>query len=286
MLSEKSQNRIDPALSFHLMKFAFQDFRKSSHELSDEEYIQTYQLANEEMLLHQLILSSREACFVVVPPPVFQLTLDAVIAEYPDESSFYDFLRRNDLHYDDYVTALHNDLRVEAALTQVAATVQDVSPLEIIHYYQTYQDKFVAQEQRTASHIMISFDDSSRKTAIKQILAIQKRLQSAPQQFSQEADTYSHCSSGQDGGDIGTIHRGELCEELDRALFQLQKEEISPLIMDSNGFHLLYCRNIIPAKNIPFDQAVADISAHLLKEKQMLACRSWIKTLVRPPELR
>jgi nitrogen fixation protein NifM len=282
MLPEKSQNRVDPALSFHLMKFAFQDFQKSSHELSDEEYIHTYQLANEEMLLHQLILSSKEACCVVIPPPVFQLTLSSVIAEYPDEGAFHDFLQLNDLNYDDYITALHNDLRVEAVLTLVAATIQDVSPLESIHYYQTHQDEFVQQEQRAASHIMISFDESSKKTALIQIMAIQKRLQHAPQQFSHEANTYSHCSSGQNGGDIGTINKGELCEELDRALFHLQKGEISPLIMNSNGFHLLHCRSIIPEKNIPFDQASPDIFARLLKEKQMLACRSWLKTLVRP----
>ncbi len=283
MLPEKIQNRVDPTLSFHLMKFAFQDYQKSSNELSEEEYMQTYQLANEEMILHQLILSSPQACCVVIPEATFHVTLSSVITEYPDETTFHDFLRQNDLNYDDYLTALRNDLRVEAILTHVSATIQDVSPLEIFRYYQIHQDQFIQPEQRHAGHIMIRFDASSREEALKQILKIRHRLKNKPENFAHQANLYSHCNSSQNGGDIGIISAGELCEELDQQLSQLDVDTISPVIITSSGFHLLTCRRIIPEKNIRFAKASSEISSLLLKEKQMQVCRSWLQSLVRSP---
>lgn len=282
MLPEEIPNKIDPTLSFHLMKFAFQDFQKSSAELSEEEYIQTYRLANEEMLLHQLVLSSHESCYVVIPKPILNLALSSVISEYPDETTFHGFLEQNDLGYDDYLIALHNDLRVEAVLTQVASTIQDVSPLEILHYFQLHQDDFSHPEQRHASLITIGFDVSSREQALKQILTIQQRLKKNPGNFKHEANLYSHCNSSQNGGNIGTIKAGELCEELDQQLFQLKRGKISPVIISNNGFHLLYCRKIIPGKNICFAQASAEISSLLLRKKQLATCQSWLKSLVLP----
>lgn len=128
MFAGKKPTKITPALSFHLMKFAMIDYQKNSSELTEKEYLCTYQLASQEMLLHQLILSSDEACYVVVPEPVLLRTMETIIGEYREKMDFHTLLRENGLSYTDYLTALNNDLRVEAVLTQVASSVQSVDP--------------------------------------------------------------------------------------------------------------------------------------------------------------
>ncbi len=285
MLPEKNQNRTDPTLSFHLMKFAILDYQKSSSELSEEEYIRIYQLASEETLLHQLILASDEACYVVVPDPVLQRTLLSIITEYPDERAFRALLQENGLRFADYLTALSNDLRVEAVLAQIASTVQSVEPLEILHYFRSHQDQFLQPEQRIADHILIFSDPSSpvlTNRALEQVVAIRRRLCRNPENFSDEAKRYSQCSNEKNGGSLGTIGAGELCDELDGILFSLGAGEISPVIKSDAGFHLLYCREIIPAKSMSFAKASAQIFSILLKKKQMAACRAWLKGLVQP----
>lgn len=286
MLPEKNQNKTDPTLSFHLMKFAILDYQKSSSELSEEEYIRIYQLASEETLLHQLILASDEACYVVVPNSVLQRTLLSIITEYPDEKEFRTLLQENGLRFADYLAALSNDLRVEAVLAQIASTVQSVEPLEILHYFRSHQDQFLQPERRSAAHILIFSDPSSRvitNRALEHVAAIRRRLCRNPENFSDEANRYSQCGNeGKNGGSLGTIEAGELCDELDGILFSLDAGEISPVIRSDAGFHLLHCREIIPGKSISFAEASSQIFSILLKKKQMAACRAWLKALVQP----
>ncbi len=285
MLPEKNQANSDPTLSFHLMKFALLDYQKSSSQLTEKEYLHIYQLANEEMLLHQLILSSDEACYVVIPDPVLRQTLSTIIAEYPDEMDFRTLLQENSLCFTDYLTALCNDLRVEAVLTQIASTVQSVAPLEILHYFRSHQDSFMQPERRSVDHLLIFSDPSSptlTDRALEQAVAIRRRLCQNPEKFSYEAKRYSQCSSGTNGGNLGKIKAGELCKELDQCLFTLNSGEISPVIKSSAGFHLLYCRKIHQAKNMSLAEASSQIFPILLKKKQLAACRSWLKALMHP----
>lgn len=285
MLPEEKRKIIDPALSFHLMKFAILDYQKSSSELTETEYLHTYQLASEEMLLHQLILSADEACYVIIPDPVLQHTLLTIISEYSDETMFHTLLQENGLSFADYLTALRNDLRVEAILTQVASSVQSVNPIEILDYFRSHQESFIQPERRSVDHILIYSSPSSptqAKRAREQAIAIRRRLCQTPELFSSIAKRYSQGSSEASGGDLGTIKAGDLCEELDKILFSLNAGEISPVIETSAGFHLLYCRKIHIAKRMTFSEASSQIFSILLKKKQLAACRDWLQALVQP----
>ena len=284
MQPEKRQKQTDSTLSFHLMKFAVQDFQKNTCQLTTDEYDQARQLANEEMLLHQVILSSEEACCVVIPEQNVKQTLHKVIAEYQGKASFHATLQENNLQFTDYLIALHNDLRVEAVLARITSTVKkSVSPLEIKRYYRKNKTDFIWPEQRSGAHIQI-FSRPSISTgidpALKKITAIHQRLCQSPDTFSKEALLHSDCDTKKDGGRLGMLIAGELCHELVRVFFSLKTGTISPVIKSPNGFHILQCRRILPAKDICLAEASPTISAILLKKKQLQACRSWLKKLM------
>lgn len=284
MLPGKSRNKINPALSFHLMKFAILDYQKNSCELSEKEYFHAYQRASEEMLLHQLILSSDEARYVVIPEPVLQKTLWTIIADYQGEVDFHALLRENGLRFRDYRRALRNDLMVETILTQVASSVQSISPVEILQYFRSHRDSFILPERRSVDHVLFLSDPTSSTLtdqALKQATALHHKLCQNPDNFSEVANRYGQ-SSRTTGGDLGPIIAGELCEELDRVLFSMAAGEISPVIVSSSGFHLLYCREIHQATPMSFAEAAPKIFSILLKKKQLAACRAWLKSLVQP----
>jgi len=141
MQQEKTKKQIDPMLSFHLMKFAYQDFQKNIGHLTKHEYSKAYKHANEEMLLHQVILSSKEACYVVIPESLLRQTHRDVIAKYPSKKQFYDTLQEYNIPLEDYMVALHNDLRVETTLAQVACSVQPITQAEMLHYFNISKTK-------------------------------------------------------------------------------------------------------------------------------------------------
>jgi len=281
MQQEKQYKKTNPKLSFHLMKFAVQDFKKNSDKLTEEEYSQVLQNANEEMLLHQVILNSEEACCVVIPEPIFQKTLQAVISEYPSDELFYDMLDANQLTYTDYITALNNDLRVETVLSKVASSVQTVKPSEMLRYYKSHYTTFNRPEQRNVSIIQIFSSPSAESDpALGTISAIHERLCQHPQDFTLEAKHYSECDTGKDGGKLGTLAAGELCEKLNAILFSLNKGEISQVVESSNAYHILKCNAIYPAIKIAFEEASIQILPRLLKKKQLNACRLWLQEIV------
>jgi peptidyl-prolyl cis-trans isomerase SurA len=57
--------------------------------------------------------------------------------------------------------------------------------------------------------------------------------------FGQMAATFSQGSAARTGGDLGYFHKGELLPEIEKAAFSMEKEELSPVIRTSMGFHLI-----------------------------------------------
>ncbi len=240
MQPEKQYKKNNPRLSFHLMKFAVQDFKKNSSNLTEEEYNQVLQNANEEMLLHQVILNSEEACCVVIPESILLKTLSAVSAEYSSDAAFYEMLDANQLSYGDYVLALHNDLRVETVLGKIASSVQTVSSSEMLRYYNNHHTLFHRPEQRDASLIQIfAVPSTGFDPALTTITKIHERLSQHPQDFALEARNYSQCDTGKDGGKLGTLAVGELCKELNATLFSLKLGKISQVVESANAYHIL-----------------------------------------------
>jgi peptidyl-prolyl cis-trans isomerase C len=282
-MQSRISKQIEPALAFHLMKFAFQVFEKEIVELTTEEYAEAYQQAYHEITLHEQILCSEAACGVVIPDKTLQAAIDTLQAEYGGEEQFFHHLQINNLHSSEFLLALQNDLKVEAILARVAFYAEPVSPQEIQDYYHNHQNLFYFPEQRDTRHILISTEnryshlpqDSHRQRARR----IRARLQSNPQGFCHEAQLYSDSTTASDGGDLGMISQGELCPALDQALFQLAAGEISPIIQTSNGFHILLCEAIHPGQRLNFQEASHQIYQLLTRRNRVHACKIWLKSL-------
>ncbi|MBW6520468.1 MAG: peptidylprolyl isomerase [Desulfoarculaceae bacterium] len=275
--------QVEPALAFHLMKFAFQVFEKEVVELTIEEYAEIYLQACHEMILHEKILLSEAACGVVIPKRVIQATLETLQAEYGGEEIFAYHLQKNNLQAHDYLAALGNDLKVEAILTRVAFQAEPVSTQEIQDYYHHHQDSFCFPEQRRTRHILLYTEDKEldlpKDTLLCRALSLHSRLQRDPQRFSQEARLYSDATSARDGGNLGLISPGDLCDVLEQALFNLAPGEISPIIQTAQGFHLLFCETIHPGHRLNRQEAYQHIHRLLTREKGVTACKTWLKSL-------
>jgi peptidyl-prolyl cis-trans isomerase C len=281
MQPETDNKQNDPIFSFHLMKFAVEDFQKNSDNLTNDEYSLVFQRAKEEMLLHQIILTSTEAACVVIPPPVLQQTLNAIIAESPSDEAFRNMLAANNLQLSDYAQALHNDLRVETILGKISSSVESITSAEMRRFYSNHKMNFKREEQRHASIITIfSQSEKGIDSSYTTISKINERLLRHPENFDEEARTFSECDTRKDGGQIGILNAGELCKELSTTLFSLDCGKISGIIEKDNAYHILKCNAIYPAINVTFKEAKEQIFVHLLNEKKLSSCRLWLQDLI------
>ncbi len=72
----------------------------------------------------------------------------------------------------------------------------------------------------------------------KEVNAVLERLKKG-EKFANIAREVSLCPSGKHGGDLGTFGRGKMVKEFEKAAFNIQKGQISPIVKTKYGYHLL-----------------------------------------------
>jgi len=80
------------------------------------------------------------------------------------------------------------------------------------------------------AHILVKTEQEAK--------AVQERLKKG-EKFANVAREVSLCPSGKRGGDLGTFGRGKMVKEFEKAAFDLQKGETSPIVKTKFGCHII-----------------------------------------------
>lgn len=254
MQQKNNHNQIDPVLSFHLMKIAFQDYQKSICNLTELEYCEAYQHANEEMLLHRVILNSTEACCVVIPEALLNQTLNDIISEYPSPRFFDKILLDNNISLVDYTAALHNDLRVETVLASVASSVEKVTTDEMKRYFRSYKTQLQHKGFRDQNQPGDKIDKVALLSKTEKTLG-----KTMDETCSKQTDSQSLSAQKPQCCKSDALLSDQFCHELDSVLSSLSNKTIS------------------------ISKASSTIYAMLLKKKRLDTCRTWLQTLIQTP---
>lgn len=126
--------------------------------------------------------------------------------------------------------------------------------------YEQEQGRFVAQEERLASHILVRVDEGADATA--QQAAQERAAQLATQARAAGADFAALAATRSDdagskgaGGDLGWISKGMMPGEFETALFQLQPGQVSDPVKTDFGWHVIQLREVKSGSQEPFEEA-------------------------------
>lgn len=81
------------------------------------------------------------------------------------------------------------------------------------------------------------------------------------------------------GGDLGWIVRRVMPEPLDKTIFNLRLNEISPVVPSPYGFHIFKVLEIKPAKIKNFGESKEEVMADIRAKKEEIAFISWLEAL-------
>lgn len=149
-------------------------------------------------------------------------------------------------------------MKVEHKIGEVYSKTSKPTEAEIAEYYEQNKERFAGGEQIRIAHIVKyvnwQTDEADAHEAISQ--AHKEILAGTP--FEAVVQKYSDC--GDRGGDLGYVTRGQLVEEFEDVVFNLNVGQVSDIFRTRFGFHVakLYDRRppaIPPLKNIK-DQVV------------------------------
>ena len=173
-----------------------------------------------------------------------------------------------ELHKDKFVVP--EQVKLEFAMLSAASFVAQmkVDDKEIKDFYDANSAKFQGDEQRHASHILISRgttdkDKAAAKAKAEDILA---QLRKSPKSFEALAIKYSQDPSGAKGGDLGTFGRGAMVKPFEDAVFGMKVGQISDLVESEFGYHIIRLDGI-SGQNTSFDSLKLQIKGELSWQK-------------------
>jgi peptidyl-prolyl cis-trans isomerase C len=169
---------------------------------------------------------------------------------------------------------------IEALLEREVVTPNPTEE-ECRRYYDAHPREFDSGDLVHARHILFQVTASVRIPEIRaRAEQTLNELLREPERFASVAAEVSNCPSGQHGGNLGQIGRGDTVPEFEKAIFRLGPTGLlRELVKTRHGFHIVAIDQRIPGKRLPFDvvrDAIAERLRAMVEEK---ALRQYISVL-------
>jgi len=169
---------------------------------------------------------------------------------------------------------------IEELLSQ-EVTIPEPSEEEMRRYYDGHQSEFRSNDLVNARHILFQV------TPTVNVPQIRERAESTlnillrePERFAELAKELSNCPSGENGGILGQLGRGDTVPEFEKVLFSPGRTGVSRDIVKTRfGFHIIAIDQRIPGKTLPFDMVRDKLAARLKSAVEARALRQYVSVL-------
>ena len=193
-----------------------------------------------------------------------QKELDEVAEYYGGLDVFEQSLKTYNLTLED----VKEDLAVQVKLEKLMKLKINVTDNEIQEYFTANKELYDVEEQVKASHILVDTEEKAQE--------IRQKLE-AGGDFAELAKTNSQDTTNKDqGGDLGTISRGQMVEEFEEAAFSLPVGEISQPVKTEYGYHIIKVTEKIPAREGTLAENKEGIRDTLFNQKMQTEYSAWL----------
>lgn len=183
-----------------------------------------------------------------------------------------------------------DDDEIGAAIERLLSeevVVPSPTEAECQRYYDTHLKEFWSGDLVHARHILFQVTPS---TSVPEIRGRAERtlseLLAEPDKFAAAARELSNCPSGQQGGNLGQIARGDTVPEFEQAIFRLGANGIlRQLVKTRHGFHIVAVDQSIPGERLSFEAVRERICERLKTGVEEHALRQYVSILAGQAEI-
>lgn len=208
---------------------------------------------------------------------------------YSSEKDFEKYLKEKGIDKRFLEGVLRSQLLSSKIYSKVTADVI-VTEEEVKQYYEDNKNTFfLVPVSVKASHILTMFpwvEDNSEETeegreeALEKIKMVEDKLKDGGD-FEDLARQYSDDgTSGENGGDLGYISKGQMVEEFEEALFSLDVGEVSEIVETEYGFHIIKATDRQEEYIQKFDEVEESINTYLLNLHKDEKSKDFIFSLI------
>lgn len=210
-----------------------------------------------------------------IPAKEIDEALAKLKEQYTDLEQFYkDFETEDDQEIKDQIEI---QMKVERKLHEVCKDLPEPKASAIREYYDEHKEDFTRGEQARAAHIVKyvnwQTDEEAAHNAIKEAY---DELQ-AGISFEVVVDKHTDCADT--GGDLGSVMRGQMVEEFEDVVFNLNVGEVSDIFRTRFGFHIAKVYDKKPAAVAELDEVKDQIVDTLKGQIREEAVNNFIDSL-------
>jgi parvulin-like peptidyl-prolyl isomerase len=166
------------------------------------------------------------------------------------------------------------DFRKEMLLQKlIAIDVNDkirISDDEAEDYFNKHRDNYKKESRVRIAQIVVR-DLATAEKAMEKL--------KAGEDFTKVAASMSIGPEARHGGDLGFITRWVMPEPLDKTIFKMPVNKISPIVQSSYGFHIFKILESLTAKPVNFADVREDVIADIRLQKEDAAFIAWLEEL-------
>ena len=158
----------------------------------------------------------------------------------------------------------------------------DVTHQEMLDYYRDENKEFEVPAQSRWQQLTIRFDRAGGKDAAGDVIAeLGNEMALGGKPFWAVAQERSHGPQAKEGGVHDWTEWGDLevSREINEAVFALPIGELSPIIIDAEGLHIVKVLDRHDAHVVPFRDAQVDIKAKIQSRKRNKAFAGYVERL-------
>jgi peptidyl-prolyl cis-trans isomerase C len=177
-----------------------------------------------------------------------------------------------------------DDAETERAIERTLAVevpVPEPTEDECRRWFEANAKRFRSGDLVCACHILFQITPGAPVAAVRNLAeAMLHEIRAKPEVFEERARQHSNCPSGEQGGNLGQLQRGETLPEFEKAIFDDTSIGVLPkLVTTRHGFHIIRVDQRIEGKPLPFEIVKDEVAAQLRQRSEARALSQYVRVL-------
>lgn len=212
-------------------------------------------------------------------PAVSAADVDAAFAQlkerYPKIEDLYKELNADGEEQAKAIIELQ--IKVEHKIAEIYAKTPKLTDAEIADYYEQNKERFASGEQIRVAHIVKYINWQTDEAAAHEAVSQAYAEIASGAAFEIVAPKYTDCADR--GGDLGYVVRGQLVEEFEDVVFNLNPGQVSDVFRTRFGFHIAKLYDRRPPAVPPLKEVKEQVAQQAAEHKREQALGEYLDSL-------
>jgi parvulin-like peptidyl-prolyl isomerase len=238
--------------------------------------------ALDNLITRELLYQESVRQGIVIDKAALDREMGQIGTQFATPGQYEENLKRIGMSTDTVRTLVARGMAIRILIDRMLPGDTAMTDAELSAYYAAHREDLRQPARVRLSHILLTLDtgasEVARQEAREKLAAIRVRLVKG-EDFALLAAERSDCLSKRKGGDLGWFSQGELAPELERAVARLKVNELSEIVEDRYGLHLVKVTGREDARIPPLDEVRDRVLARVRQDRRQAALQGYISRL-------